>query len=174
MTAPQSTGPIAGGSRQVARPSMAKLNNELLSYFLEQLLPKLAQSPDDSSLWDSAKRAFASEEQEDEELELVLEAEDLKLLTEIVEAWKKDQRVLPAHDRLTLKRAMKSFRKRLKLTMLDDASGLGVGPMSGGRGSDIVGVAPPEHYPKEVWATLVRQGRLVADRWGTYELPPGG
>ena len=137
------------------------------------MLPKLEASPTDSSLWDQAKRSFSRAEQEDEELELVLEAEDLGLLKDIVEAWQAGQRVLPANDRLILKRAMKSFRKRLKLTLLDDASGLGGGPMSGGRGSDIVGIRPPEHYPQEVWDTLVEQKRLVADRWGTYELPPG-
>lgn len=153
---------------------MVTHNNILLCHFLETLLPKLAEDPGNGDLWASAKREFSREEQADEDLELAIEAEDLELLTEIVEGWTSDQRVLPANDRLILKRALKSFRKRLKLTMLDDASGLGVGPMSGGRGTSIVGVTPPENYPKEVWDTLARQKRLVADRWGTFELPPGG
>ena len=154
---------------------MAIPNNTLLSHFLIGLLPKLEAEPTSSSLWAEAKREFSREEEQgDEDLELAIEAEDLELLTEIVEGWKSDQRVLPANDRLILKRALKAFRKRLKLTMLDDSSGLGGGPMSGGRGTDIVGVTPPEHYPAEVWETLVRQKRLVADRWGTYELPEGG
>jgi hypothetical protein len=153
---------------------MAIPNNHLLCHFLENLLPKLAEDPENSSLWSSAQREFSREEQADEDLQLALEAEDLELLTELVAGYANETRVMPANDRAILKRAMKAFRKRLKVTMLDDASGLGVGPMSGGRGTSIVGVTPPEHYPQEVWDSLVRQKRLVADRWGTYELPPGG
>jgi len=33
-----------------------------------------------------------------------------------------------------LRKAMKAFKKRLKLTRLDDESSLGHGPMSGGQG----------------------------------------
>jgi len=40
--------------------------------------------------------------------------------------------------------------------------------------SDIVGIVPPERYPRAVWDHLVRQKRLLADGQGTYELPPGG
>ncbi|MAB77840.1 MAG: hypothetical protein CMJ89_00680 [Planctomycetes bacterium] len=69
---------------------------------------------------------------------------------------------------------MKAYRKRLKLTLLDAESAVGGGPMSGGRTSDIVGITPPDHYPREVWDELVVLGRLVDARYGMYELPPGG
>ena len=46
--------------------------------------------------------------------------------------------------------------------------------MSAGRSSNIVGIVPPDRYPREVWDHLVRQKRLVADKQGTYELRPGG
>jgi hypothetical protein len=59
-----------------------------------------------------------------------------------------------------LKAAMKAFRKRLKLTQLDDQSRIGVGPMSSGRQSAIVGIMPPDQYPQAVWDELVRQGKL--------------
>jgi hypothetical protein len=59
-----------------------------------------------------------------------------------------------------LKSAMKAFKKRLKLTRLDDQSRLGVGPMSSGRESAIVGIMPPEQFPQAVWEELVRLGRL--------------
>ena len=42
-----------------------------------------------------------------------------------------------------LKRALKAYRKRLKLTRADDESRLGYGPMSGGGGSSIVAIPPP-------------------------------
>ena len=39
-----------------------------------------------------------------------------------------------------LKRALKAFRKRLKLTRLDDESKLGGGAMSGGSASSVVAI----------------------------------
>jgi len=69
-----------------------------------------------------------------------------------------------------LKRAFKAFKKRLKLTRLDEESNLGVGPMSGGRHSGIVAITPPNQYPREVWEALVAQGRLKNAGQGMYEL----
>ncbi|MCH8252932.1 MAG: hypothetical protein IID36_10815, partial [Planctomycetes bacterium] len=59
-----------------------------------------------------------------------------------------------------LRKALKAFKKRLKLARLDDESSLGHGPMSGGKASGIVAVMPPNQYPKAVWDKLVEQGRL--------------
>jgi hypothetical protein len=69
-----------------------------------------------------------------------------------------------------LKAALKAFKKRLKLTRLDDESRLGGGPMSSGRGSDIVAITPPNQYPQAVWDELVKQGKLKKAGHGTYEL----
>ena len=69
-----------------------------------------------------------------------------------------------------LKRALKAFKKRLKLTRLDQESGLGGGPMSGGRPSGIVAITPPDQYPRKVWDTLVEQGRLKKGAHNQYEL----
>ena len=59
-----------------------------------------------------------------------------------------------------LKKALKAFKKRLKLARLDDESSLGGGPMSGGKKSGIVAIMPPNQYPRAVWDELVKQGRL--------------
>jgi hypothetical protein len=69
-----------------------------------------------------------------------------------------------------LTRALKAFKKRLKLTQLDRESSLGVGPMSGGRPSGIVAISPPNQYPRAVWDALVEQGRLKKASPGQYEL----
>ena len=50
-----------------------------------------------------------------------------------------------------LKAALKAFKKRLKLTCLDDQSRIGVGPMSSGRASGICAITPPDQYPEAVW-----------------------
>ena len=69
-----------------------------------------------------------------------------------------------------LKAALKAFKKRLKLTCLDDQSRIGVGPMSSGRQSSIVGITPPDQYPDALWEELVRQGKLRHVSSGMYEL----
>ena len=74
----------------------------------------------------------------------------------------------PSKEELRL--AMKAFRKRLKLTRLDDESGMGYGPMSSGQRSRIVGITPPNQFPKAVWQELVKQGKLKDERGGLYSL----
>jgi len=69
-----------------------------------------------------------------------------------------------------LKQAMKAFKKRLKLTRLDEESSIGGGPFSSGRDSGIVAIQPPNQYPREVWEKLVEQGRLRRAGAGLYEL----
>ena len=76
--------------------------------------------------------------------------------------------VPPAKEQLQL--AMKAFRKRLKLLRLDDESRLGYGPMSSGGKSGVVGIRPPDQFPKEVWETLAQQGKIRHIGHGLYEL----
>ena len=83
----------------------------------------------------------------------------------------------PAHTPQELKAAIKAFKKKLKLTRLDDQSRIGVGPMSSGRESGIVGIAPPDQYPQSIWDELERQGKLRKIEQGLYEMiqqPQGG
>ena len=93
-------------------------------------------------------------------------------LRSILEQWFCGKRYLLEHDRGVLKRAMKAYRKSLKVTVLAAESTLGGGPMSSGLKSTIVGIRPPDRYPSSVWMELVRQGRLLDAKQGLYELPP--
>lgn len=108
---------------------------------------------------------------DEEELALALELRDREVLSEMIDGWSSGRRKLPAQDQAVFKRAMKAFRKRLKLMRLDDESTLGGSAMSSGRSSAICGVSAPETYPDEVWHELVYQGRLVDGGDGLYELP---
>jgi hypothetical protein len=74
------------------------------------------------------------------------------------------------HTPEELKRALKAFRKRLKVTRLDAESSLGGGALSGGRSSGIVAIRPPEQYPQEIWDRLVEDGKLRRAGHGLYEL----
>ncbi len=69
-----------------------------------------------------------------------------------------------------LKAALKAFKKRLKLTQLDDASRIGRGPMSSGQKSTIDAITPPDQYPRSVWEELVKQGKLRHASHGMYAL----
>lgn len=69
-----------------------------------------------------------------------------------------------------LRNALKAFKKRLKLSKLDDESSLGHGSMSSGKSSDLVAITPPHQYPRAVWDQLVAQGKLKYTGQGMYQL----
>ncbi len=71
-------------------------------------------------------------------------------------------------DPAVLKSAFNAFKKRWKLTRLDQESQIGRGPMSSGQRSTISGIVPPDQFPKEVWEELVRLGKLKRDGSGFY------
>ncbi len=147
----------------------------LLCSDLEAVVADLDADPGSAGAWERARAAlafFRVREEDDEELALAIELEDAESLKAIVEGWVSEKRLMLVRDRDVLKRAMKAYRKRLKITLLDAESSVGGGPMSSGRRSDIVGVAPPDRYPRTVWDHLVRQERLNHCGHGTYELGP--
>ncbi len=65
-----------------------------------------------------------------------------------------------------LKRAYKAFKKRMKLTRLDDESGLS----PGSKRSGITGITPPNGFPAGIWEELVAQGKLKREMGGTYSM----
>ncbi|MBL9124935.1 MAG: hypothetical protein JNG90_14965 [Planctomycetaceae bacterium] len=70
-----------------------------------------------------------------------------------------------------LKSAYNAFKKRWKLTKLDQESRIGRGPMSSGQKSQIAGIMPPDQFPRAVWEELVRQGRLKNTGGGFLAMP---
>ncbi len=68
-----------------------------------------------------------------------------------------------------LRRALKAFKKRLKLTTLDEDSRLGRGALSGGA-TGTCAIQPPNQFPLAVWEELRRQGRLRSRGQELYEL----
>ena len=69
-----------------------------------------------------------------------------------------------------LKKAMKAFKKRLKLTALDEDSRLGRGAFSAGT-QGICAIQPPNQYPPEVWEELCRQGNFAIADMGFSSFP---
>ena len=74
----------------------------------------------------------------------------------------------PSKEELRL--AMKAFRKRLKLTQLDDDSRLGHGAMTGGSKSRVAAITPPDQFAKAIWLELANQGKLRREGGGLYSL----
>ena len=70
-----------------------------------------------------------------------------------------------------LKSAFNAFKKRMKLTRLDQESRIGRSPLSSGGRSQIAGIVPPDQFPAAVWDELVKQGRLKYAGQGFYTLP---
>lgn len=78
----------------------------------------------------------------------------------------------PGVDPERLKAAFTAFKKRWKVTRLDDESRLGGGrPTTTGRQSAIAGIIPPNEFPPEVWRELARQGRIKDAGGGFYTMP---
>ena len=149
-------------------------NMELLLTVVIATIERLAADSQDTSAWSELASAREVTKDDGPELAQAIEDQDAAALQALVEEWHGGKRHLPACDRDVLKRAMKAYRKSLKVTRLAAESHLGGGPLSGGSDSTVVGIQPPPRYPMPVWMELVRQGRLMTDRRGTFELPPGG
>ncbi|MCC7409384.1 MAG: hypothetical protein IT442_15075 [Phycisphaeraceae bacterium] len=69
-----------------------------------------------------------------------------------------------------LKMAFGAFKKRLKLTRLDEESKLRRHPTTG-RSESVLAITPPSQFPQSCWEALVRQGRLKYAGNGMYSLP---
>ena|SRR5260221_532716 len=72
-----------------------------------------------------------------------------------------------------LKGALKAFKKRMKVTRLDNESGKQGGPLSSGKTSAIVAITPPSQFPREIWEELVKQGKMKYDGYGLYQVVDG-
>lgn len=145
---------------------------QLLSSVLATVVEDLSGDATNENAWSHARHALESTRAREPELVRVIEAKDLPALRALVAEWRSGKRPLPQQDREVLSRAIKAFRKSLKVTRLDAESSIGGGPMSSGRQSGILGMRPPERYPHEVWEELARQKRLISIGHGIYELPP--
>ena len=71
-----------------------------------------------------------------------------------------------------LQRAFTAFKKRWKVTRLDDESHLGGGrPLTSGKTSATVGIRPPSDFDRGVWAELAKRGRIKDMGGGFYAMP---
>lgn len=78
----------------------------------------------------------------------------------------------PSSREDVLKQALGAFKKRHKLTKLDQESKLGASkPLTGGRKAEGLGIVPPNQFPRDVWQELAKQGKIKDMGGGFYSLP---
>ena len=153
---------------------MAQVENWLLCNRLRALIAQIDQNLDDAALaaaWTKAERDVArAGADEDADIALPVWERDADALRQLIAQWDAGTGHLPEWDRAVLKRALKAYRKRLKLARLDDESSASRNPLSKGESSSITGVKPPEQYDREIWDMLIAQGKLRDAGHGLLEL----
>lgn len=150
---------------------MDSSDNWLLCLRLRRMLDEIATSDHPDVVWQQMERALeAAGEEENADLALPILERDPDLVRAVFVGWDDGSVGLPAWDKAVLKRALKAYRKRLKLMRLDDESSDARNPLSKGAASSILGIRPPEQYPQEIWDFLVAQGRLRDAGGGLLEL----
>ncbi len=131
--------------------------------------------------WGKAQKSLLKSKADKSHLAQVIMGRDLEELVRLIQhlraggAGKPPEEAPPSAEagdvnHATLRAAMRAFRKRLKLTRLDDESRINVSPITAGRKSEIDAIQPPHEYPREVWQELVRRGELRDAGRGFYEL----
>ncbi len=152
---------------------MASGDNWLLCLRMRALHAELAGAAEDAqaAIWRRMEHALEqADAAEDADLALPVLERDPELVEAVLRGWEDGSVHLPDWDKAVLKRAMKAYRKRLKVMRLDDESSGSRNPLSKGEESSILGVRPPEQYPAEIWDFLVAQGRLRGAGGGLLEL----
>lgn len=148
-------------------------DNWLLCNKLKALVAELegADEAAAASVWKRMELALArADAEEDAEIALPVLDRSVAEMKALFTAWEDHSVHLPSWDKAVLKRALKAYRKRLKLVRLDDEASSSRNPLSKGTESSILGVKAPEQYPDEVWDMLIAQGKLRDGGHGLLEL----
>ncbi len=152
---------------------MDAADNWLLCNKLKALVAELEDKDEAAaaSVWKRMEMALGrADAEEDAEIALPVLDQSVEEMQALFAGWADGSIHLPAWDKAVLKRALKAYRKRLKLVRLDDEASSSRNPLSKGTESAITGVRAPEQYPQEVWDMLIAQGKLRDAGHGLLEL----
>lgn len=153
---------------------MSDVENWLLCNRMRDLAGRIAAADGEAEAeagWRELERVLEhAGADEKEEIALPVLDRSLEDVHALLDGWESGTVGLSEWDRAVLKRALKAYRKRLKLMRRDDESSASRNPLSRGDESTILGVRPPEQYPQEIWDFLVLQGKLRDAGGGLLEL----
>ncbi|MFP4052797.1 MAG: hypothetical protein ACLFV7_02930 [Phycisphaerae bacterium] len=142
---------------------------------LEQLLAAVREYPDPrraTTEWKQIYRILGKTDLPPSSYQGVVGMRDVPGLEKLLEQLRSPAEAPPgdAPDPATCRKALHAFRKRARLTRLDDESKLGRSPLSKGSDETLSAITPPSEYPSAVWQELVRQGKLRSVGNGLYQL----
>lgn len=123
--------------------------------------------------WKQVYRLLQQTDLETRHYQGVVGMRDVDSLAMLIEQLSAPQGPPPENvpDEAVLRSAMHAFKRRVRLTRLDDESALGRGPFSKGASRSATSISPPTEFPSDVWPELARQHRLRYVGHGLYELP---
>ena len=99
-------------------PQMEMLLTVLIAVVHEPTLEGPNPLDGSRSTWAEAKAAQAACGEIEEEVALIIDLEDEDEMRTVIAEWMSGKRHLLVHDRDVLKRALKAFRKRLKIPVI--------------------------------------------------------
>jgi len=126
-----------------------------------------------SAEWKQAFKLLAKTDLPEARFAHVVGMRDVEQLAELIEQLRSPEAAAETTETPSeevCKKAFHAFRKRLKLTVLDEESKLGRGPLSKGAREEAAAIIPPKEWPEAVWQELARQGKLHYIGDGFYEL----
>jgi len=146
---------------------------------LDELLAAIGEYDDPrraSAEWKQVFKLLGKTDTPSGRVTAVVGMRDVAGLTEILEQLRAPEAEAPAStgdapSPETCKRALRAFRKRLALTVLDEESTLGRSPLTKGHSANSAAIVPPTEWPDAVWQELVRQGKLRYIGHGLYARP---
>ena len=177
-------GHMAKGKRKNkkhAGPPQQSANPEAALAEAAKLTEALAQDDADPSLWGTLHKALMAAKVPSGEAMPLIMGRNVEAVTHLLARLRGDEPAIEPETEPTeqvtdvpdetKRKAMKAFRKRIKLTRLDHESRLGVGPLTGGKAAEFESILPPHQFPAEVWKALAADGQLVTTGRGFYKLP---
>lgn len=140
---------------------------------LSQIRDELAANPADNAKWELAGRLLTRMSRDRVRIERLCTANDVAdlsaLLTELDSAASAQAPTVMVAEKDQLA-ALAAFKKRLKLTKLNDESKLAGRRLTSGQTSQIDAITPPTEFPAAVWEALAQAGKLKRFGGGFYGL----
>lgn len=144
---------------------------------LRQLVGEIRASPSPAKVneaWALSERLLMRLPVQPSTIEAACASKDVEALDAIVARLESPEQDAPTGSGVSdaeLDRALKTFKKRLKVMRLADESKLRGRRLSSGRESEIDAIVPPTEFPREVWIALAARGDLRDTGGGFYRLP---